>query len=61
LSAVLEMPSFRFDSAANAQSDQDILAPIGIAQTGSLMQRPIQRPVGTVVISDREFADAPAR
>ena len=50
-----------FDSAATAQSAQDTLAPIGIEQTGSLMQGPIQRSVGTVVINDGELADASAR
>jgi hypothetical protein len=50
-----------FDSAANAQIAQETLAPIGIEQTGSLMQGPIQRSVGTVVFSDGAFADAAAR
>ena len=49
-----------FDSAANAQSAQETLAPIGIEQTSSLMSGPIQRFNATVVINDGAFADSPS-
>ena len=47
-----------FDSAANAESAQKTLAPLGVEHTASLMQGPIQRSLGTVVINDGEFAEA---
>ena len=50
-----------FDSAADAQTAQETLAPLGMEQTAALMQGPIQRAIGTVVISDGVFADAAAR
>ena len=50
-----------FESAAAAQAAQAILAPVGIEQTGALMQGAIERSVGTVLINDGVFADAVVR
>ena len=50
-----------YDSAADAQAAQATLAPVGIEHTAALMQGPIQRSLGTVVINDGVFADAAAR
>lgn len=49
-----------FDSATNAQGAQEALVKIGVEHTGSFMLGPIQRSMGTVVISDGAFAGAPA-
>ncbi|HLZ69328.1 MAG TPA: hypothetical protein VKV26_05390 [Dehalococcoidia bacterium] len=50
-----------FDSAANAQTAQGTLGPLGMKHTGALMQGAIERSVGTVVINDGLFADAVVR
>jgi hypothetical protein len=50
-----------FDSAADAKTAQATLAPLGMEHTGALMQGPIERSVGTVVINDGVFADAVVR
>ncbi len=50
-----------FDSAADARAAQETLAPVGIEHTAALMQGPIQRAVGAVVIGDGVFAEAVAR
>lgn len=50
-----------FDSAADAQAAQETLAPVGMEHTAALMQGPIQRSVGTVVINDGVFVDTVAR
>ncbi len=50
-----------YDSAADAEAAQKTLAPIGVEHTGALMQGPIQRSIGSVVIDDGVFAGAPAR
>ena len=50
-----------FDSAADAQAAQATLAPVGVEHTGDLMQGPIQRSIGTVVIEDGVFAGMPTR
>jgi hypothetical protein len=50
-----------FDSAADAQTAQVTLGPLGMEHTGALMQGPIERSIGTVVINDGVFADAVVR
>ena len=50
-----------FDAAADARAAQETLAPVGIEHTAALMQGPIQRSVGTVILTDGVFADAAAR
>ena len=50
-----------YDSVADTRAAQETLAPVGIEHTADLMQGPIQRSVGTVVINDGVFADAAAR
>lgn len=50
-----------FDSAADAQNAQATLGPLGVKHTGALMQGPIERSLGTVVLNDGVFADAVVR
>ncbi len=50
-----------FDSAEDARAAQEAIGPVGMEHTGALMQGPIQRSLGTVVINDGVFADAVAR
>ena len=45
-----------YDSAADARAAQETLVPIGVEHTAALMQGPIQRALGAVVINDGVFA-----
>ncbi|MGH2588702.1 MAG: hypothetical protein ACRDJE_27570 [Dehalococcoidia bacterium] len=50
-----------YDSAAAARAAQQTLVPVGMEITADLIQGPIQRTVGTVVISDGVFATTTTR